>query len=189
MENTNTKNITYNAFDVAKFICSILVVMIHVPPFGQQANVNFFSYLNFGLSQCLCRIAVPLFFIFNGFFLYRKTSLDNFSIKPTKKYFVHILKLYLLWSLLYFPLNLINILKNPTHITFELVIYIKNVICLGSHKHLWYLNALLGAVAIVSFLLHNNWSPKKILCTASVFYVFGLLLFNIYITTLFYIRF
>ena len=45
----------------------------------------------------------------------------------------------------------------------------------GSYTHLWYLNALLLAVALISFLLHKGWTPKKILLTASVFYVIGLL--------------
>ena len=148
--------------------------MIHVAPFGWQSSTNIFAYLNFGLCQGLCRIAVPLFFIFNGFFLYRKTPIDKFSLEPTKKYLLHIFRLYLLWNLIYFPLNLMSILKNSKGIIYGFVKYIKNITCVG-YYHLWYLNALLFAVALISFLLYKKWSPKKILFTSSIFYIIGLL--------------
>lgn len=174
MKGINT-TVKYNSIDMAKLICSILVVMIHIAPFGKQTSTNILSYLNFGLSQCLCRIAVPLFFIFNGFFLYKKTPLEKFSIQYSKKYFFHILKLYLLWSLIYFPIKLIGILNNPKGIVYGFVGYFKDLICVGSYTHLWYLNALLFAVALISFLLHKKWTPKKILLTSSFFYIIGLL--------------
>lgn len=174
MEGANISS-KYNSFDMAKLICSILVVMIHIAPFGNQTSVNILSYLNFALSQCLCRIAVPLFFIFNGFFLYRKTPLKEFSIQHSKKYFLHILKLYLLWSLIYFPINLTKILNNPKGIIYGFAAYFKNLIFVGSYTQLWYLNALLLAVALISFLLHKKWAPQKILLTASLFYIIGLL--------------
>lgn len=174
MENVN-KSVYYNSFDMAKLICSILVVMIHIAPFGQQTDTNILTYMNFGLRQCLCRIAVPLFFVFNGFFLYRKMPLENFSPKHSKKYLLHILKLYILWSLIYFPIKLVEILKNPKGIICGFAGYFKNLICVGSYTHLWYLNALLFAVALISFLLYKKWTPKKILLTSSLFYIIGLL--------------
>lgn len=175
MENASAKNINYNSFDLAKLICAVLVVMIHVDPFGEQVNTNIFSYLNFGLGNYLCRIAVPMFFVFSGFLLYRKTPLDKFSLKPSKKYLLNILKLYLLWSLIYFPLNLIGILQNPNGIVFALALYARNFIFMGSYLHLWYLTALLFAVALISFLLYIKLSAKKILCISSVCYLIGLL--------------
>ena len=175
MKGINT-TVKYNSIDMAKLICSILVVMIHIAPFGIQTSTNILSYLNFGLSQCLCRIAVPLFFIFNGFFLYRKAPIEKFPVQYSKKYFFHILRLYLLWSLIYFPLNLIkSILNNPKGIIYGFASYFKDLICVGSYTHLWYLNALLFAVALISFLLHKKWTPKKILFASSFFYIIGLL--------------
>ena len=173
MEGANISS-KYNSFDMAKLICSIFVVMIHIAPFGNQTSTNILSYLNFALSQCICRIAVPLFFIFNGFFLYRKTPLKEFSIQYSKKYFFHILKLYLLWSLIYFPINLISILNNPKGIIYGFAVYFRNLIFVGSFTQLWYLNALLFAVALISFLLHKKWTPRKILYTSSLFYILGL---------------
>lgn len=175
MESCSYKLKTYNSFDLAKFIASILVVMIHISPFRPVQNENIFSQLNFFLQNGICRVAVPLFFVFSGFFLYRKTPLDNFSFEPTKKYFLHILKMYILWTLIYSPLMMISISNNPNGLLFGFVMYVKNIFLVGSYSHLWYLPALLFAVLLISFLLQKNWYPRKILIMASVFYVFGLL--------------
>lgn len=178
MENSNTNLLlkkNFNSFDVAKFICSVLVVMIHVAPFGVQETTNVFSHMNYLLRQGLCRMAVPLFFVFSGFFLYRKTPSDKFDFSPTKKYLLNVLRLYILWSLIYLPSNLKTILSNPHGALHGWLKYIRNFIFLGSYTHLWYLPALLTAVLITSFLLYKKWSPKKILLTSCVFYFFGLL--------------
>lgn len=164
----NSKN--YNAIDIAKFICSILVVMIHIAPFGVQENTTVFSYLNFILQHGICRIAVPLFFMFSGLFLYQKTPLNNFSMNPTKKYIINILKLYLIWAIIYFPLSLDGILKSENGI----MLYIRDIFLTGAYMHLWYLTALIFAVYLISFLLFAKWSPKKILITSSICYIIGL---------------
>ncbi len=49
MEDTKYNKQNYNAIDLTKFICSILVVAIHIKPFGD--NVDF----HLGLSQRLCK--------------------------------------------------------------------------------------------------------------------------------------
>ena len=175
----STQRENYNSFDIAKFICSILVVMIHVVPFGTQETTNVFSYANFFLKSGLCRIAVPLFFMFSGFFLYKKTPLDEFSCAPSKKYFLNILKLYILWSLIYFPIKFVNMDMSLSGIIKGTILYGITFICSGSYVQLWYLNALLVSIAIISFLLHKKCSPKKVLIISAIFYIVGLL-FNGY---------
>lgn len=177
LTNTNiqTENKTYNAIDFAKFICSILVVMIHVPLFGEQNSTNIFTYLNFLFKDGICRMAVPLFFMFSGFLLYKKTKLDNFSTQHVKKYILNIFKLYIIWSIIYIPLSFMDILAEHKTLSVGILIYIKNFFLKGSYTHLWYLNALCVAVIIVSFLLYKKISPKRILIISSFFYVIGLL--------------
>lgn len=165
----------YNSIDVAKFICSILVVMIHIAPFGKQESNSFFWYVNFMLQNGICRVAVPLFFVFSGFFLYKKTPLEEFDILSTRKYIMRILRIYLIWSLIYLPLSIIKINDNSTDILYVVGEYIRRFTLLGSYTQLWYLNALVVAVVMVSFLLYKKWKPQKILYVALVFYAFGLL--------------
>lgn len=52
-----------SSIDIMQFICSILVVLIHVGTIVSNPIAHFF------IKSILCRIAVPLFFINNAFFL------------------------------------------------------------------------------------------------------------------------
>ena len=165
----------YNSFDIAKFLCSFLVVAIHIAPFGEQTASDFYTNLNFAFQQGICRIAVPLFFIFSGFFLYKKTPANNFSFAPTKKYVCHIALLYLAWTVIYLPISILNIRYFPDGVMAGISLYIKRFFLLGSYIQLWYLNALMVSVLLVSFLLYKKYSPKKILIISAIFYVIGLL--------------
>lgn len=65
----------YNGIDICKFICSILVVAIHIPVVNAPMTVelsNVSVFVNTVLQQAMCRIAVPFFFVCSGFFLYKK---------------------------------------------------------------------------------------------------------------------
>lgn len=53
----------FRILDVTKFVCAILVVMIHVPPFGNNETLDFI------FQKCLAKIAVPFFFCFIWIFI------------------------------------------------------------------------------------------------------------------------
>ena len=72
------KKESYNSIDIMRVICAIMVVVIHIPPFG---SIERFDTINYYLQQYVSRVAVPFFFITSGFFLAKKNSLDNFDIK------------------------------------------------------------------------------------------------------------
>ena len=74
MQDFANKQYVYPSLDLMKFICSILVVMIHITPFGE------YEFLNFAIHNYVARIAVPYFFVTSGFLLFRKTSYDDFNI-------------------------------------------------------------------------------------------------------------
>lgn len=74
-----------------RVICAIMVVVIHIPPFG---SIERFDTINYYLQQYVSRVAVPFFFITSGFFLAKKNSLDNFDIKISIKYIKKILILF-----------------------------------------------------------------------------------------------
>ena len=174
MNNSTPVKKNYNSIDLAKFVCAILVVMIHVAPFGESANSTIVT-LNFAVRKCLARTAVPFFFIASGFFLYRKTSFKKFEIGPSIKYVKRLAGLYLIWSLIYFPLNLILFRRDSEGMVHALLLYIRNFFFAGSYGHLWYLTALIFAVLLTSFLLSRGKSIKTIICLASIFYLAGLL--------------
>lgn len=170
-EQTAKKN--YNGIDLAKFICSLLVVVIHIAPFGSTEN-NTLKYLNFGTQNYLARVAVPFFFMASGFFLYRKTDKDNFNISHTKKYIVRLLKLYLIWTAIYSPLIIKYIIKGEKGIIHGILNFIRNCIFSGTYTQFWYLNGLIVAVIIISFLLYKKVKPNNIIAISIVLYIIGL---------------
>ncbi len=170
---TDRKN--YNCIDLAKFICAIMVVMIHIAPFGSPGETIIISHLNYFVQNYLTRVAVPFFFVCSGFFLYKKTSLAAFSTEPTKKYAMRLFKLYVIWTLIYFPLSFKAYLRNEKDILHAVSGYVRSCIFQGSYTQLWYFPAIIFAVLLTSFLLYKKLSPKKITIAALILYLIGLL--------------
>jgi len=89
----------YVAIDVSKLILSLFVVSVHVNPFGEQLGDIRFP---------LTRIAVPLFFIFSSFFLFKKLGATG-EAKERKRiifdYCKRNLVLYFSWFIVLLPIN------------------------------------------------------------------------------------
>ena len=164
---------SYNGIDIIKFICAVLVVMIHFPPLG-DSKIPAVKYINFGLQNYLARIAVPFFFIAAGFLLYRKSVADSIVSEYVVVYIKKILRLYVIWTLIYFPLMLRGFFNDPKGMLHAIVTYAHYTIFTGSAPQLWYLTALIFAVFLTSFLLYRKVRPATIAAIALVFYIAGL---------------
>ena len=174
MDKNRMGAVNYPGVDLAKFICALMVVAIHISPFGARDS-GARALLNFGVQQWLTKIAVPFFFVASGFFLYRKSGYDDFSADATKRYVLKLLKLYAIWSILYLPLRMKDILFSESGIAHEVLRYLQYVIFVGSYTQLWYLTAAAFAVILVSFLISRRVAIKKILLIAALLYGMGLL--------------
>lgn len=160
----------FYSIDLMKFICAVLVVAIHVPPF-QSIN----SVLDYGMEYYLTRLAVPYFFIASGYFLFRKTRQESFDKSIPFRYAFRIFKLYLIWEAIYFvPIVYSTILQNGRGITFGILESIRDFLFVG-YVHLWYLLATVVAVLIITFLLMRKVSVGKILTLGMFLYLVGLL--------------
>lgn len=164
----------YNGIDLAKFVCSLLVIAVHVKPFGSFAD-DTVKLLNFGVQNWLARIAVPFFFVCSGYFLYKKTTLRDFSVEPSRKTLLHLLKLYLIWTLLYLPLSVRAFLRDPKGLRHAVLTYCRNCFITGSYTHLWYFPALIFAVFLTSYLLSKHIRHKHIVFLSVAAYGIGLL--------------
>jgi len=148
-ENVPPKN--YNGIDIVKFLCAILVFAIHIPPIGTSIGGTLSTtntQLNFILQSCVCRIAVPFFFVCSGFFLFQKMEPNIIDINRIKNYCFKMLRLLGIWSVLLFW---------------------------GGTGHLWYLGATVVAIAFLSILLHYNVDIKWLIVFAVALYALGLL--------------
>lgn len=140
----------FNGIDVVKFICAILVCMVHIRPINFEIfdNESFTNCINFGLRTWLGRIAVPFYFAASGFLLYRKMSFDNLNTERIKNYCFKIFRLLGTWTFLLF---------------------------VGIQEHLWYLGALVLAVIILSMLIKKKIPLNYILIISIALYTIGLL--------------
>lgn len=172
MEVQRNKSQSCNAIDIMKFTGAVLVVSIHFAPFGSGENVEF---LNFEVQQFLARIAVPFFFMSNGYFLFRKMEYGSFSWEPVKQYLFRLFRLYLIWSAVYFPLAIRRVILDGGSVGAGVVRFVKKFLFSGSYTHLWYLNAAIVGVLIVSALLAAGWEISSILILAGSLYAVGLL--------------
>lgn len=164
----------YNSIDLAKFFAAILVIMIHVQPFG-RSNSYPIIVLNYCVQNWLARIAVPFFFVCSGFLLYKKTNIASFHVEPTKKKIVQLIRLYLIWTFIYSPLIFRVIMKDPRGILHALLLFIRDFFFTGSFTQLWYFPATIFAFILISFLLSKRVPPIIIVLFSLFAYIVGLL--------------
>ena len=162
----------YNSIDLCKFICSLLVVAIHIP-FMAPVDVYGVSYDFF--RHVIARVAVPFFFVASGFFLYKKFNLYNISLDVVKKYVMRIFQLYVVWSVIYLPINFLDYSQNNRSALIDVISYLRNFFLIGSYLHLWYLQATIVAVVLLTFLLYRCRSIRKIVTLVSILYLIGVL--------------
>lgn len=162
----------YAAIDITKYVSALLVVCIHTYPL-----IDISETLNTYFLQTVCRIAVPFFFMISGFFLFRKINGTQQDNEVLKKYLWRLLKLYLIWTVIYLPYTIYNYLQADTGIL-GIASYLRDFILNGSYYHLWFLPALMTGTLIVYYL----YKKKGIVFTlkvAFILYVIGYFL-NIY---------
>lgn len=168
---TTGKN--YNAIDLMRMICAILVICVHVYPltmFGEQAN--------FVLVHAVARIAVPFFCVTSGFFFFQKIEIRPKTPQAKKEnrhalfHFIRrILVLYIVWSVLYLPIQIANahIMGN----TWDWKTYLQEAVYYTTYLHLWYFPALILGI-VITYLLIRFLPPIVVLGISGVLYGIGL---------------
>ncbi|MBK5722037.1 acyltransferase [Dysgonomonas sp. Marseille-P4677] len=153
--------------DYFKIFLSILVITIHIQPL--LTNNNFWGWC---ISNGVSRIAVPTFFIINGFFISSKLNKPN----AVKKYIIHLLLIYAVWSVIYAPYFITNVrLKDIVIILFT------------GYLHLWYLPGVIIGVILLYLGKRYIKNDLFILILALLSFVVGYILSH-YMNKLFLYR-
>ena len=145
---------------------------IHVPPFGTGSVLR--SALNFFVQDYVARIAVPFFFVASGFFLFNKIDMANIDFGRMRHYIVRIIRLYIIWCLVYLPLVIVSGELDRGSFIRTLMVWARNVIFIGGYRQLWYLNALAFAVFLMAVFMRCGLGLKSITAIAAGFYLLGL---------------
>ena len=182
-KNHNKNNLNYKNIDILKYVCAILIIILHLRPFQ-----NFSDELDLAFNNIITRICVPMFFLITGYFVAKK---EKDSPNYIKNYIKKTIPLYLVWSAIYIPVIIEYAISNistinsyvssitmPLYFLVPLIIVIIPIVLIialiytGVYYHLWYFPAL-----ICSLIVLSKWKRKfniKILLVIS----FVLLLFG-----------
>ena len=165
-KNYNSNKISYENLDILKYICAILIIILHLRPF-----INYSNEFDLAFNNIITRICVPIFFLITGYFVAKKEK-DNKDYINT--YIKKLIPLYLVWSAIYIPVLIGTAIKYlPTinsyiaTLNLSIPLLILLVIILipiallvalvytGVYYHLWYFPA-----TILSLLVLKKWKNK-----------------------------
>lgn len=158
-----------NSINYMRLVCSFLVVAIHTNPFKEE-NI----LLSYIFTEIIPRIAVPFFFVISGYFYIKSLNNNDNNKKIFIKYLKRLLRIYIIWSSIYFIINFIKALEYGFTIKGFVVDCIYKFFWMGSYYHLWYFPAVIFCVIITTFF--NKYNKLKFLyCISILLYIIGLL--------------
>lgn len=129
----------FDSVDYFKFFAAYLVVAIHTHPFaGTPADFLF---------TCLCRIAVPFFFVANSFFFFSHESPN------IKKYNKRLITIYILWFMIELPLVYYRFFIEFNHpLPLQLLFFLRSLFFSNTFGASWFLTACIISVNLVYWL-------------------------------------
>lgn len=172
MDNIKEKNVRYNMIDVMKLIMSFLVVMIHKPLISLSH-----PFPKFILEEVICAAAVPFFFITSSFLFFKRIEKENNGRKSFISYEKRLLILYIAWTVVYIPSNLIKYygiyFEGMTIKLFisALIQILINFFLSASFVHLWYVNTLMISIAVVYFIRKKLSSNATLIISLMIFFI------------------
>ena len=170
----------YCGLDLLKFIMAVLVAARHMIQVFYPAE----SRWRLIIGSWLSNLAVPVFFIIAGFLLFRKIpDTDKKSGWPVVgRYAWRIVKLYLLWCVIYWPIDIFNWYHGTATIMETLKAYVHSFFFSSTIAQLWYLPALAVAALIVWTGYRAGLKIWMLLVLAGALFVFGCICDNWYFT-------
>ncbi len=158
------KRKNYAGIDFFRFFAALLVIAIHTAPLSFWNND-----LDFLLTYCFGRIAVPFFLMTTGYFVLAPHVLNGFGKKETMHhYLIKNTGLYLAATAFYFPLMLYS--HNLPHSIAE---FLKSLLFDGTFYHLWYFPAAVIGCNLILFFAARSMKSAVIFSAAA--YITGLL--------------
>lgn len=170
----------YNfALDITKFVCALLVIVIHTRPFAGYSDI-----LDFYTVNVIARIAVPLFYAISGYLFFSKLRYQDGKIAKCVenrakllKYLKRIAFLYVGWSVVYIIFQLPQWYKTGWWGKALVKDCIVSFFFKGSYYHLWYLLALLYGLPVL-YLLLSFFSVRNVRFLFPILWLIECLLYS-----------
>lgn len=160
----------YTGFDITKFVLAIFVICIHTHPFAGATTQFVLFWTQYGFH-----FSVPLFFTIAGFLLFIKTKDQSLksALPNVKKYLIEILKLYVVWSIVYMPIAVYGYYKLGISTEWAVYQYIRDFFLVGEHHlswHLWYLLGTIYGLIVITIMIKLHFSDILMLLSGCIFY-------------------
>lgn len=181
----------FYGLDILKVTMAVLVAARHMIQVFYAAD----SRWRLLVGSWLSNMAVPVFFIIAGFLLFRKVPepgsaapgeerrlLRQDGRKKVFTYCIRILKLYLLWCVIYWPIDFYNWYHGMESVGTYIMFYIRSFFFSSTIAQLWYLPALITACLIVWFFHSRGMRVWQILIITGILFVMGCIGDNWYFT-------
>lgn len=157
-------NKTFTGIDYFRLIAALMVIAIHLSPLSVWNEG-----IDYLITYCIGRIAVPFFFMTTGYFVLAPYVLSNFKKKyPIHKYLVKNIRLYFFVTIIYIPVSVYS--GNMPHNIIELI---KQLLFDGTFYHLWYFPAAIIGCILLAFLTKK--SIQAAIFFSLMAYVIGIL--------------
>lgn len=157
----------YNSFDLLKVFLAIFVIAIHTDPLPEH------KYLFYEL---LLQSAVPCFLMISAFLLFKKNETNDNTIK---KHLFKIIKLYLIWTIIYLPISIYFFANSDSSIKIIIIRFFKDFIFVGQQPYsyqFWYLLSTIYCLLILLFFKKKKINDLYLLCLALFLYVIGMII-------------
>lgn len=154
----------YNSIDLTKWIMAIFVIAVHTHPL--ESIQNSFIYK---IYEVMITMAVPFFFMASAYLLFYKMNGsygDDNNIQIINKYIIKMVKLYLIWNVVYFPLAVYGYVQDGDGILKSIAMYIRGFFFVGEQFYswpLWYLLSTIYSMSLIKILLKKRLEEKYIL--------------------------
>lgn len=153
----------FAGIDYFRQAAAFMVIAIHISPLsGWNKGIDYL------ITYCIGRIAVPFFFMTTGYFVLAPYVFSNFKNKYTiHKYLVKNIRLYLIVTVLYIPISIYS--KNMPKTIIEVI---KQLFFDGTFYHLWYFPAAIIGCIILVYLIKK--SMQSTIYFSLIAYIIGL---------------
>lgn len=164
----------YNSIDLCKIFMAVCVIAMHTKPLHNSSNNIILSIYD---SAVNC--AVPFFFLASGYLLsikLKKPFASEKNIKIIYKYLLKIVKMYVVWTIIYSPMALWYYRQLGHSFIKGIIFYLRGVLLIGENYNsyiLWYLLSTIYALIFVLILMKMSFSLEDIVKIGCVIILLG----------------
>lgn len=158
------------SIDITKFILALIVVMLH-----SATECLGTEHMAVRITEYSGRFAVQFFLMVSGYY-FTKMLVEKGT--GFRRFFLRMMKIYLLWSAIYISLSfVVNVILQGENAGEALLGYVKNFFFVGSYWHLWYMVGLIYALCLTAlfYRIAKERGLQVLLGVSMVFFVFGAL--------------